>query len=481
MEYLRYLTSLLWATPTEPDSESDTSNALRYILAPDLPLPEIALQRLIECYGGSWPPEPTFKSSWPAPLQGYESTYNVVAPFLPVLNSSHDDAENRVAIDSMRGRISGLLAGSAIYKDFDDPGQCAVDLRAVQATLQQVEDGCWPGHTAQSMCNAMIGFCACLSFLRHSFRWGISPIVREAQIEKTVVMPPQLDIPWAFCQRYFGFTSAGGSVFTTGHSNTWGSKGQYRPYYSTVVGLPEAYQRTSHWAIRLFTEMELKSLPAYRMFASAITSCMLLTDESPRVAASTLKETNATLVPAFRWFFDNFNETNMAREIWLPYVQGFTGWTLEGPDGVVVDGVSGGQSLAIRTFDAFLGTGVVPPPEIEMLHIPKAQRDWLNSLRDYNIRKRVDDVISHYKARNNVVKADEWEKVRDELNGLVRQLRLWRMGHMRRMMTYESLSRPERVRMTAGISLPPGEIPNTEETMMEHLKEVLREKLAATK
>lgn len=169
MDYARYLAGFFWATAVESNTE-DPSNTLASIFATDLSNPEDALQRLIQCFGGSWPPEPTFKSSWPAPLQVYESTYEVIAPLLPALNSSYDDAENRKAINSMRLRIAGLLAGSSAYQDFDGLVACAVDIQAVQNVLREAEDGCWPGHTVESTRNALLGFCACISFLRHAFR-----------------------------------------------------------------------------------------------------------------------------------------------------------------------------------------------------------------------------------------------------------------------------------------------------------------------
>jgi hypothetical protein len=75
-------------------------------------------------------------------------------------------------------------------------------------------------------------------------------------------------------------------------------------------------------------------------------------------------------------------DTNISHALWLAYLQGYTGWALPDADGVMISGVSGGHSLTIRTLDAFLGIKPAPPPEEEALHLPAAQRDWLNSLRD---------------------------------------------------------------------------------------------------
>lgn len=48
-----------------------------------------------------------------------------------------------------------------------------------------------------------------------------------------------------------------------------------------------------------------------------------VTDESPRVAADILN-INTAIIPVFHHFFNSFNETNLVREIWLAYPQGFT-------------------------------------------------------------------------------------------------------------------------------------------------------------
>ncbi|KAJ7851851.1 hypothetical protein B0H14DRAFT_3660117 [Mycena olivaceomarginata] len=138
-------------------------------------------------------------------------------------------------------------------------------------------------------------------------------------------------------------------------------------------------------------------------------------------------------------------DSKMSHTVWMAYVQGFQGWALEG-----IDGISGGQSLLFRTLDSFLGIRPWPTPEKERLHIPEAQRNWLNCLRDYDIRA--------------VAKEREYTKV-------------WRMGHMRRMQPYESQNRPERKTMTAGISVV--DAPDGEQ-MILHLKKELGRRLAQT-
>lgn len=211
----------------------------------------------------------------------------------------------------------------------------------------------------------------------------------------------------------------------------------------------------------------------YHLFARAVA----FLDARDMVAASdALKSANEVLRMALKFFFSTMVSTNLAQDVWLAYVQGYQGWTLGG-----IDGISGGQSLTFRTLDAFLGIRPFPAPEKESLHLPTAQRNWLNFLREYDIRAVV-------KARG-----EDGAAITAELEALVKQLRvsmpfyhwlpfssylqLWRMGHMRRMQPYESVHRPERKTMTAGISVVDA---SNEDLMIEHLKRELGKRLAQT-
>ncbi|KAJ7876528.1 hypothetical protein B0H14DRAFT_2501376 [Mycena olivaceomarginata] len=421
--------------------------------------PTRALEELVKKSGGTWPPCPTFDSSWPAPLRVYHATYELVAPIFPVLQSSTSDAENRQTIDGMRARIRGLLSGDPTF----DAAQCSADMKAVLSLLQDDEAGYWSGYNDQSMQSAMLGFCACVCFLRHAYRWGVSPVVREAQIETSLSFPPELEEPWLLLQRYFGFTSPGGGLSTCLYFNTRGVDTNFKPFYSSVHGLPQLHQKTADWDARLFLETEHRSLPMYRLIAETIAACGSFAGDFPLDALTSLKEANTVFQNTYHFFFEHMKDTNISHALWLAYLQGYTGWALLGADGVVVSGVSGGHSLTIRTLDAFLDILPVPPAEEEALHLPVAQRDWLRSLREVCY-----STVAF------------WQGMQDELQKMVQKLRLWRMGHMSRMISYEGVHRPERVFMTAGRSIPPkGEV-SDEMGMVQHLKKVLQERLAQT-
>ncbi|KAJ6556153.1 hypothetical protein B0H19DRAFT_1293126 [Mycena capillaripes] len=433
----RIASHLLYAY-TGPQSSPKSLNVdLTGIFSEGDDAPARTLDNLVKKSGGSWPPSPTFASSWPAPLRVYQAAYEIVAPLFPVLESSVCETENRQTIDAMRARIRGLLSGDSSYTASP---LCAVDLKSVATILADAEAGGWSGYEDQSMQSAMLGFCACVCFLRLAYRWGVSPVVREAQIETSLNFPRELDEPWLHLQRYFGFTSPGGGLSSCLYFNTRGVDTNFKPFYSSVHGMPELHQKTADWDARLFLETEHRSLPMYKLIAATISACGSSTGDCPSDALTSLKEANVIFQNTSRFFFENMKDANISHALWLAYLQGYTGWALPGEDGTVVSGVSGGHSLTIRTLDAFLGIRPAPTPEEEALHLPLAQRDWLNSLREVR-------PLTHSHP-------NERAPDRGALQKMVQKLRLWRMGHMTRMVPYEGVHRPERVFMTAGRSIP---------------------------
>ncbi|KAK7031691.1 hypothetical protein R3P38DRAFT_824904 [Favolaschia claudopus] len=422
-----------WSQPSVLLSSASTD-----ILEDSLQHPALTCLRnlLLVGGGGTWPPRASYRDTWPESLRAYDSVYRTMEPLFPTQESSTDTTHNRKLIDSFRSRMRVLLDQH-------------VNMADVQTALEHAESV--PDSCSES---AWLGFWLCISFLRHSYRWGVTPIVSEAQNEQTVDFPSQLEVPWSFLQQHFQVTSPGGCMTSLMYTNM---RSDDRLEYSVTVGLSEEHQSTEYWNTKLLVSMEERVLPMYHHFARAIA----FVDAGDMIAASNaLHAASETLKSAFKHFFSTMVETKLAQSIWLAYVQGYQGWTLGG-----IDGISGGQSLTFRTLDAFLGIRPFPEPEKESLHLPKPQRDWLNFLRDFDIRAAV-------KARG-----EDGAAVTEELESLVKQLRLWRMGHMRRMQPYESVHRPERMTMTAGISVV--DAPD-ENQMIEHLKRQLGQRLAQT-
>ncbi|KAJ3723556.1 hypothetical protein DFJ43DRAFT_1003511 [Lentinula guzmanii] len=398
------------------------------------------LAELITNSGNAWPPKATHVESWPSALKPYNVVYQRIAPFLPVRESSLDDADNRRLINKTRALIAALLE-----EEIQIPDICE--------TLEE----CSRYDSELMPMSAWLGFYSCLASLRHAYRWGVLPVVREAQNEKYLQFPRELDIPWPYIQRRVGITSPGGSLSSNSYYNL---DARREIVYSITSGMGEDHNRTELWNGLLFVEVEDKALPMYRHIAKA---SQFLENEDYPSTISTLRTANEELKVAFKHFYDNMNDYNLVPSLWLPYCQGFQGWTLEG-----IDGVSGGQNILIRTLDSFLGIRPWPTEEVEALHLPLAQRNWLNSLRTFDIR-----ALAQKKGNKEVIQ---------ELEHMVTQLRLWRMGHMRRMQRYQ-VHRPERNKMTAGKSLVEEDSVQVSDdsAMVNHLKQMLSVRLKETK
>ncbi|KAF7317672.1 hypothetical protein MKEN_00854900 [Mycena kentingensis (nom. inval.)] len=425
-----------WYTP----SAAPPASASEAILADTLDHPILdRLRDLVKCGGGEWPPRASYRDTWPAALHPYDTVLRTMEPLFPVRESSTVDAHNRVLIDAFRSRMRAEL---------DEH----VNLRDVQSALDRAEKSD-PASCSQA---AWLGIWLCISMLRHSYRWGVTPIVSEAQSEETLDFPEQLDLIWTYLQRHFGTTSPGGCMSSLMYTNL---RADDRLEYSVNVGMPETHRQTEYWNTKLICSMEERTIPMYHLFARAIT--LLDASDLPGALAA-LKSANDVLKSALKHFFATLVDANLAQDVWLAYVQGYQGWTLGG-----IDGISGGQSLLFRTLDAFLGIRPFPTPEKEALHLMTQQRAWLEFMREYDIRARV-KTFEH---------TPEAEEITAELDALVKQLRLWRMGHMRRMIPYESARRPERKTMTAGISVVDA---SSEDLMIQHLKKELGRRLAET-
>ncbi|KAJ6561221.1 hypothetical protein DFH09DRAFT_1083184 [Mycena vulgaris] len=364
--------------------------------------------------GGSWPPRATFEASWPASLRPYHHVFFAIANFIPVSEASLDDDENRIRIDQFRDSLRAALEEN-------------VDLEAVRQTLNYGQQG-------EMEASGWMGFFACIAYLRHAYRWGVSPVVREAQHETGVVFPEHLETPWTVLQRRF---------------DNWNTALLSACRMFTVRRNDGMQDCSWKW----------NALPMYHLMVAAIEG---VEARNPPKALEALRSANSHLKAIFKYFFDNLTDSNISRELWMAYVQGPHGWALDG-----IDGVSGGQSLVVRTVDAFLGIRPFPTPEVETLHLPLPQRTWLDALREYDIRA--------------VARARNEKDVEAELEAMVKHLRVWRMGHMKRMVAYEGVPRPERQNMTAGKSLVAREIAPDENAMVEHLKQQLALRLFQTK
>ncbi|KAJ7573732.1 hypothetical protein C8J56DRAFT_1017505 [Mycena floridula] len=401
-----------------------------------------ALDALVETGGaGTWPPSPSEYPTWPLVLQGYHHTYQQISADIPVLVSSLDDRENRKTIDAMRFKIDELL-------------EEYVDCREVRRLLEEGDAlFCEASKEAQA---AWMGFGACISFLRHAYRWGVSPVVREAQRESSIAFPEGLDLPWIFVQRRFGITSPGGGLTTNVYFNPM-RDGNETLVYSITEGLTEQHRATELWNTKLFVAMERLAFPMYQ----AICSATVALDQGDISASSGhLHTANESLK----------TDDKVSLDLWMPYAQGFHGWAYRG-----VDGISGGQALVIKSLDALLSITPWPSRDVEALHLSTPQIEWLEALRQYDIRRLV----------GRLGKTDGLDptvqQLSAELDHMVNQLRVWRMGHLRRMELYEGVSRPERLHMTSGKSIADPGLVTDNKQMVEHLRGLLALRLGETR
>jgi hypothetical protein len=190
---------------------------------------------------------------------------------------------------------------------------------------------------------------------------------------------------------------------------------------------------------QIFYDMERLALPLYRAISLLPTSL----DDPTQL----LEEAIASSRAAFRLFADTVKEGKLKKDAWMSHAQGFHGWGVDG-----FDGVSGDHSLFIRTLDAFLGIPV---------HTPAPPATWLGSLKNwwYGAPSTIHEIPysnaylpTHQVAWIAAVRAANLRTAlahRPEIDVLVRQLKLWRLGHTRKAVYYEDLELPERRPMTA--------------------------------
>lgn len=226
---------------------------------------------------------------------------------------------------------------------------------------------------------------------------------------------------------------------------------------------------------QIFYDMERLALPFYRAVASLPDH---LDDPAPL-----LQEAIASIRAAFRLFADIVKEGKVKKDVWMSHAQGFHAW---GADGF--DGVSGDHSVLIRTLDAFLGIPTRTRVEVEPTWFGKIWRWWKGGEHEFTEVPYSNDYLP---ARQVAwIAAVRQEKLRDKLGerpevaDMVRQLRLWRLGHTRKAVYYEDLELPERKPMTASGGVGGGVAVNGEGGVWEMIRRLemsLRARVEATR
>lgn len=408
---------------------------------------------------GSWPPTPTYVNSWPSAF----APYHTIALAAPERFVDSSELHPTCADDTLRSRIDDNRKWMA--KELSDN----VDIDAVMRTLPVIVE------TAPRL-----GILACLAYLAHLYRWGTLPVVRIAQDEKDMSrMPGEITGPLRYLNDVMGIKTNGGCLYTMTFLNIQPTSGIV---YSNMRHLSATYPTTwdaERLNAQVFYDMECLAVPFYRAIASLPYH---LDDPAPL-----LQEAIASMRAAFKLFADMIKEGKVKKDVWMSHAQGFHGWGVDG-----FDGVSGEQSIFIRTLDAFLG--IPTRTRVELVeptwfggriwrwwwkggaeddfaelpysndYVPAHQVAWIAAVRRENLRGKLGE--------------------RPEVLDMVRQLRLWRLGHTRKAVYYEDLELPERKPMTASGGVGGGVAEDGEGgvgEMIRRLEMRLRARVEATK
>ena len=85
-------------------------------------------------------------------------------------------------------------------------------------------------------------------------RWATIPVVKVAQLEKTVDFPQQLEVPWPYLQRRFGVTADSGNN-TANVLHNFDETGERR--YKINVGMSDLITSSEETFFRMFHDVEV--------------------------------------------------------------------------------------------------------------------------------------------------------------------------------------------------------------------------------
>ncbi|PQE26176.1 Indoleamine 23-dioxygenase protein [Rutstroemia sp. NJR-2017a BBW] len=411
---------------------------------------EASLKNLIDVDGaGSWPPRTTYGQAWPEVLRPYHDIYLELVPSLSTEELSSDDKVNFQRCLDYRVRYRQLLAER-------------IDMKQVAAVLSASENGAkdlLPGE-------AWNGLFACIALSRHAFRWGTIPIVKLAQEEQVVDIPEELNVPWEYLKRRYGVTSQGGNV-TSNYLCNFDTKAQI--VYPINPGKSDLIQLAEYHFGHVFPAMEELALPIYHLVTKAIHQHSV-GDRSGLL--QTLRQMNVEIRIPLKNYYETMVETKISRKVWMHYAQGFQGWAAGTIDPVTgeyteYDGLSGNQLLFPQIIDAFLGLEKYLSDENTIRYIPKSQQRFREVIKEHNFRQKAKD-------------AGDLE-IEEEMNNIVKQMRVFRTAHRVRVKPYLSVPAPERLIMTAGKSVLESERVQGYEEAIAPLDKMLGDRLMATR
>ncbi|KAJ6781024.1 hypothetical protein PWT90_04926 [Aphanocladium album] len=404
----------------EPVNLSSTISDLKQ-LQPHHVLRDQFLSMVEEDGAGSWPPAARH-GNWPPSLGAYKTVYDEVSPFLATSEPSLDDGFNIKRCVEFRLRMRSSLAK---HVDADAAARCLQSMLGGDCT-ELGRDG-------------FNGFYSCVACLRHAYRWATNPVVRVAQNEKRLAFPSELDLAWSFIQKKLDISSPSGNIMANIICN-FDSHGHLT--YLVNQGMSDAVLQTELAWCKLFTESETLATPMYCCIIQAMISYEL---GDKRSALSYTEAVFEHVRKLMLHLYNNMNDPNVSRAIWVRHVSGIHSWGLtsdseHGP--VEYGGLSGSQTLIFLAIDAFLGIDSYHSDEKVKMHISKNMRNVSAAMEKYCFRPQL--------AKNG---SAEDLAISEVMGRIVKQMRTFRGVHKVRAVRFLSAPAPERVPMTAALSV----------------------------
>ncbi|ETS87858.1 hypothetical protein PFICI_01686 [Pestalotiopsis fici W106-1] len=388
---------------------------------------ELVKQEIVSAYlklveedgAGTWPPKTDYVS-WPRALRGYKEIYLELSPLLATAEPSLDDDTNQGRRIQYRSLMRKLLSDR-------------ISIPKVGAIMEVAETGNFDLFPR----DAYNGFYCCVAVLRHAYRWATIPVVKVAQEELVVDLPPELEIPWPYLQRHFGVDADSGNNTANVLMNFTASGERV---FKINVGLNETVTRSEDIFFHVFYEVEVKAVPIYDAMVRAIVAF----DQGDKMAClEFMRLLGRHQRKLMKSFYENIHDHLVSRSVWLSHVQGFQGWgagRLIDGEFVKYDGLSGNHVLVFQAIDAFLGLDRYLTEEAMKRYIPINQRNFCDTLKKHSFRSELRDTPVDL-------------SLNQEFINIVNQMRVFRAAHRTRVMPYLEQPAPERLVMTAGKSV----------------------------
>ncbi|KAI1179286.1 hypothetical protein F4777DRAFT_586257 [Nemania sp. FL0916] len=367
---------------------------------------------------GDWPPRANHEA-WPPAIMPYKSLYMDLLPMLYTDTPALDDDVN------IERRARYRAAVRSFIKE-------RIDLDAVIGILEEVETDRWSTISRDSL----NGFWCCMALCRHAYRWATLPVVKVAQMEKVVDFPPELSIPWAYLQRYYGFTSESGN-HTSNVLMNFNPRGERMFRFNDSLSPP--IQSSEEGFFRLLYDTDVLSFDIFYDIVIAIAS---FKEGNNRACVESLQSVSAGLRQVIVLFNQKMREENVSKKVWLNYVQSLHAWgagKMVDGEFTTFDGVSGNQILVFQALDALLGMDTYHPNKDIKRYIPARQRGFCRSIKDHTMRSSL--------------KGSEDPAVKAEIDNLVTQMKRYRASHRSKVMPYLKNEAPERYHMTTKTSV----------------------------